>query len=319
MDIFKRAEEFNRDLLEIPRPIVPTRMSHGRKMWFNTAALEELTEFMEAATLAEEVDAVLDLMYFSAGRLYEMGVDPDPVLEAIHNANMSKIKGSLSKRPYSLGLDATKPAGWLPPNVEGIVADQPRPKLVVVGHGRHGKDTVGEMIRDTHGLTFKSSSLFCAEKVLWPLLTDEDEILRMVQCMHDREIDPFAIDRVEKDLRSVYTVYTTPLEAYADRSNHRELWFQAISMYCEPPFRLGVELLEEYDIYCGIRSKRELHALVNTGLVDAVVWVDRSEHLPPEDAASISIEPWMATHQIDNNGSLEDLQLNVDIFMENFR
>jgi hypothetical protein len=32
-----------------------------------------------------------------------------------------------------------------------------KPKLLVIGHGRHGKDTVCEMLRDHYGYTFESS------------------------------------------------------------------------------------------------------------------------------------------------------------------
>ena len=37
-------------------------------------------------------------------------------------------------------------------------------KLLVIGHGRHGKDTVCEMLRDSYGYTFESSSKFCSNK-----------------------------------------------------------------------------------------------------------------------------------------------------------
>jgi translation elongation factor EF-1alpha len=36
-------------------------------------------------------------------------------------------------------------------------------KLLVIGHGRHGKDTVCEMLRDDYGYTFESSSKFCSK------------------------------------------------------------------------------------------------------------------------------------------------------------
>ena len=32
------------------------------------------------------------------------------------------------------------------------------PKLLIIGHARHGKDTVAEILRDTHGYDFVSSS-----------------------------------------------------------------------------------------------------------------------------------------------------------------
>ena len=33
------------------------------------------------------------------------------------------------------------------------------PKILVLGHGRHGKDTVAEMLRDRHGLSFTGSQI----------------------------------------------------------------------------------------------------------------------------------------------------------------
>jgi hypothetical protein len=64
-------------------------------------------------------------------------------------------------------------------------------------------------------------------------------------------------------------------------------------------------------MYCGLRNSAEFHALRNEGIFDYAIWVDRSEHLPPESSDSISIQPWMADFIIDNNGSLELLQRNT--------
>lgn len=41
-------------------------------------------------------------------------------------------------------------------------------RMMVVGHGRHGKDTVAEILRDQFGATFVSSSWFMAERVVFP-------------------------------------------------------------------------------------------------------------------------------------------------------
>ena len=50
----------------------------------------------------------------------------------------------------------------------------------------------------------------------------------------------------------------------------------------------------------------------NTGVFDYAIWVDRSDHLPPESVDSMSLEQWMADYTIDNNGSLADLSFNID-------
>ncbi len=49
----------------------------------------------------------------------------------------------------------------------------------------------------------------------------------------------------------------------------------------------------------------------NTGVFDYCIWVDRSDHLPPENKNSMSLEQWMSDYTIDNNGTLQDLEFNV--------
>lgn len=155
-------------------------------------------------------------------------------------------------------------------------------KILIIGYGRHGKDTVAEYLRDHYGLTFKSSSMHCAENAVFPALRD------------------------------IYG-YSTVEECFADRSNHRTEWYDLISEYCESdPARIGREIFEVSDIYCGLRNKRELHAIRNNGLVDVAIWVDRSDLLPPEDKTSNTLKPWMADFVIDNNGTLEQLYRNID-------
>ena len=47
------------------------------------------------------------------------------------------------------------------------------PKLLVIGHGRHGKDTVCEILRDHYGYTFESSSKFCSLQFIYNDLKDK--------------------------------------------------------------------------------------------------------------------------------------------------
>lgn len=158
-------------------------------------------------------------------------------------------------------------------------------KLLVIGHGRHGKDTVCEILRDRYGYTFESSSQFCSKL--------------------------FIYDK----LKSKYN-YSNEEECYADRHNHRAEWYNAICDYNVPDAAtLGREMFAEYDIYCGLRNKREFFAMQNTGVFDYCIWVDRSDHLPSEANDSMSLQQWMANFTIDNNGSLQDLEYNVDQLM----
>ena len=152
-------------------------------------------------------------------------------------------------------------------------------RLLIIGHGRHGKDTVCEILRDNHNYTFESSSKFCSKLFIYDMLKDKYG-------------------------------YANEDECYEDRHNHREEWYNAICDYNKKDAaRLGRRMLDEYDIYCGLRNKKEFFAMKNTGVFDYAIWVDRSEHLPPESTDSMSLEQWMADYTIDNNGSIEELEL----------
>ena len=153
-----------------------------------------------------------------------------------------------------------------------------KPKLLIIGHGRHGKDTVCEILKQEYGFNFESSSAFCAKKFIYD------------------------------ELKGKYG-YQSYEDCYRDRHNRRSEWFDMIHDYCRDDYaRLGRDIFAENDIYCGLRNKIEFHAMRNTGVFDYCIWVDRSDHLPLEDRSSMNLEIWMADYVIDNNGTLEDLR-----------
>lgn len=159
-------------------------------------------------------------------------------------------------------------------------------KLLVIGHGRHGKDTVCEILRNQYGYSFESSSQFCSRLFIYDLLKEKYN-------------------------------YASEETCYLDRHNHRAEWYNAICDYNVPDAaRLGREIFKTHDIYCGLRNKREFFAMKNTGVFDFAIWVDRSDHLPTESKDSMSLEQWMADYTIDNNGSLEELEFNVHQLMQ---
>ena len=156
-----------------------------------------------------------------------------------------------------------------------------KPKLLITGHGRHGKDSVADILKRNYDYTFDSSSKFCSVLFIYDMLKDKYG-------------------------------YTSEEECYADRHNHRAEWYDAICAYnAVDPARLGREIFAVNDIYCGLRDKREFHAMKNTGVFDYAIWVDRCDHLPLEPETSMNLEPWMADYTIDNNWSLKDLEFAV--------
>ena len=158
-------------------------------------------------------------------------------------------------------------------------------KLLVLGYGRHGKDTVCEILKDKFNLDFQSSSEFCAKLFIY------------------------------NELKDKYG-YNNYQECYTDRHNHRAEWFDMIHDYCKHDLaRLGRNIFEEHDIYCGLRNKDEMSAMKAQGIYDYSVWVDRSQHLAPEDGSSMNITSDMADFVIDNNGTVAELNHNVELFM----
>lgn len=160
--------------------------------------------------------------------------------------------------------------------------DNELPKLLVIGDARHGKDTVAEILRDEYGFSFISSSYFAGEKVVRPALA------------------------------ACGITYASMEECYEDRVNWRAFWYEAIKAYNGGgKSRLAEEILEEHDMYVGMRSGAEFEA--SRHLFDYVLWVDASGRgVPPEPRDSFDIDFDRDTmFWIDNGGTLEDLRKRV--------
>ncbi len=159
-------------------------------------------------------------------------------------------------------------------------SDVSKMKLFILGHGRHGKDTVADMLLNRYGLKFKSSSMFCAELVVRPALARDG------------------------------IVYASLEACYEDRANRRARWFDAIDDYNTPDAsRLSRAIFGEYDMYVGLRSRREF--LVARKFADLTVWVDAFERVLPEGAESCTVLRSDADIIIDNSTTEEDLRTRV--------
>lgn len=177
-----------------------------------------------------------------------------------------------------------------------------RPKLLIVGHARHGKDTVGDwFVRK--GYTFVSSSRFVMEKAVWPEFKHR---AGRKPSPNETHLLPFTY--------SAWPDYFDQEECFEDRDKFRAFWFECIAAYNRPDrSRLGRELFALYDMYVGLRNHHELNALKLHKAYDLAVFVDASERYPPEPSSSMSIKPWMADVIIDNNGTLEDLDNTLEV------
>ncbi len=155
-------------------------------------------------------------------------------------------------------------------------------KILIIGHGQHGKDTAAEILRDRCDLSFLSSSRACLDAFIWSMLRHR---------------------------------YLTKDECFEDRVNHRDWWYRAIYLYNSPDrTNLSRLILDQANCYVGMRSRVEYEASV--GMYDFVLWVDASKRKLLEPSSSMNIHydsSYMI--RIDNNGTLEDLTSNLRDFV----
>lgn len=86
---------------------------------------EELDEYkagVYAGDLAQQFDALIDLMYVLLGTAYLQGFPVRDGWQAVHRANMSKVRAESSDQSKrGSRLDVVKPPNWVPPDIEGII------------------------------------------------------------------------------------------------------------------------------------------------------------------------------------------------------
>lgn len=162
-------------------------------------------------------------------------------------------------------------------------------KVLVLGHGRHGKDTFAEML----GITFESSSQSALDIFLFDVLNDYREDINI-------------------------PLYETKLQAYEDRVNWRSMWHEEIARYNTPDkSKLAKGIMSRNDCYVGMRCNQEYIACMDEELFDVVFWVDASKRKPLEGSDSFNIdfdEENMIL--IDNNSSIEELVKTAEFYKQ---
>lgn len=150
-------------------------------------------------------------------------------------------------------------------------------KIMILGHGRAGKDETAKILRDQAGITFRSSSEAACEIAVFPYLSE------------------------------LYG-YETPAECFADRAQHRDEWKDLITAYNTPDkSKLCREIIATNDCYVGMRCPLEFAATRH--LFGMVIWVDASKRVPLEPSMLIKQDDNML--HIDNNGDWWNLEWQV--------
>ena len=157
-------------------------------------------------------------------------------------------------------------------------------KLVVIGHARHGKDTVANLLHLWGGLPAESSSWIAAERFIYAALLAEGHKYRTLQeCWEDRT-----------------------------SAEMRTKWYNLIVEFNkDDPTRLMKLIFEKNDIYVGLRNRDEFLAGKLERRFDLSIWVDATERLPEESDNSMTLSKQDADIIIDNNSTLTDLHHKV--------
>ncbi len=108
----KKVKEFVRACVdEIPK--TPRKMTSGEKKFIIRMIQDEVEELQVAESLEDEVDALVDIIYYIIDRSIKNGIDLDPIFDIVHQANMKKVvNGQIKRRQDGKIL---KPENWEPP------------------------------------------------------------------------------------------------------------------------------------------------------------------------------------------------------------
>ena len=128
--------------------------------------------------------------------------------------------------------------------------------FLILGHGRHGKDTFADLLSEWGGWKFMSSSRVAGKVAVWPKFGQHH-----------------------------YPDFET---CYADRHQHRETWFNLISEYNTPDKTrtMRAMLAEGADGYIGMRNIGEVLACWGAGLTRQIFYVTAGHRLPEEPESS---------------------------------
>lgn len=109
---FQKA--FNHPYSDTPK-LMGLERAEKRSSWMD----EEVREFIDATKnedIYEQVDAMIDLIYFALGTLVEIGVPPGDIFDIVQNANMNKLWEDGKPRFREGDGKVIKPPHWEDPH-----------------------------------------------------------------------------------------------------------------------------------------------------------------------------------------------------------
>ncbi len=170
---FNDVKEFHKKF-GVPIGDSPRLLDEVRNVLRHDLEFEELMETYLAGVdddITGIADGVIDSIYVNLGRLVEMGIDPAPLWDAVHAANMAKDGGGQRADGKIL-----KPEGWQAPDIRGLLDEQAR------------EPPQGRFV-------FK---LFDGQETEWVVATNEDDaiVFMLNDVGHEYDLEYTTIDRV---------------------------------------------------------------------------------------------------------------------------
>lgn len=107
------VHEFHRTF-KLPVAENPILLERSRVLLRAKWMREEIDEFIGAIEMVDQIDAMIDLIYYALGVFVEMGLDGSEAFRLIHKANMMK-SGEDAAPMYNQEGKVIKPEGWLSP------------------------------------------------------------------------------------------------------------------------------------------------------------------------------------------------------------
>ena len=121
--IVEKVIEFHQTILGTPQATSIAELNNANFELLVRQLDEELLELQagwEDTNIVNQVDALVDLIYFALGGLYKKGLSAkqiEHVFGLVHDANMTKSIGKVAKRYVEGTIDAVKPTDFRGPEL----------------------------------------------------------------------------------------------------------------------------------------------------------------------------------------------------------
>ncbi len=108
----EQVYEFARRAAAAALPQAPQRLTKADIGFLRQMLQDELAELEAAGELADQADALVDLIYYILHIACKQGINLDPLFKIVHRANMAKVAAGVQRRADGKIM---KPPDWQPP------------------------------------------------------------------------------------------------------------------------------------------------------------------------------------------------------------